>query len=134
MIKGNKKQRRGEDRNRGQRNNKDLDVAVASVAFGKKLDDFFVVYSDGSWQSHGKSIPEGLNDLMKDRKDRADLMWVSLGSKGEWCARARNGRVWWEGVSDETDEALTEILSEEGENELSYIDFGTDETYFLLHK
>jgi len=43
LIKGNKKQtRRGKDRNRGKRGGDDT-VSVVSVAFGKHLDDFFVV-------------------------------------------------------------------------------------------
>ena len=107
---------------------------MASVAFGKKLDDFFVVKSDGSWRSHGKSLPKGLSELLRDRKGRADLAWVSLGAEGEWCVKSRKGRVWWDGLSGEADEALSEILVEDRDSELRYIDFGTDETYFLLHK
>ena len=80
LIKGNKKQqRRGKDRNRGKRD----DISVTSVAFGKNLDDFFVCRSNGSWEAHG-SLPNGLEGLMTDRKDRADLRWVALGVNGEW--------------------------------------------------
>jgi len=72
---------------------------------------------------------------MKDRKGRADLLWVALGvNNDEWCVRSKGGRVWWEGVSEEADEALTDILAEDGESELKFIDFGTEDTYFLLHK
>lgn len=131
LIKGNKKQRRGKDRNRGKKG--EVSVSVVSVAFGKQLDDFFVVMSDGSWEAHG-SLPPGLEGLMSDRKSRADLLWVALGINGEWCVKSQNGRVWWGGVSDEVDEALSEILAEDGANELRFIDFGKDETYFLLHK
>ncbi|KAL7536785.1 hypothetical protein ACHAXR_007392 [Thalassiosira sp. AJA248-18] len=129
------KQRR---RTRGQRGN----VSIVSVAFGKELADFFVVgppllcprvQSDGAWEAHG-NLPSGLEELMTTRKGRADLHWVALGVNDEWCVRAKNGRVWWEGVSDEADEALADILAKDGENELKYIDFGIDETYFLLHK
>jgi len=130
LIHGNKqKQRRGKDRNRGKRG----EVSVVSVAFGKKLDDFFIVRSDGSWESNG-SLPAGLDGLMEDRKGRADLLWVALGANDEWCVRSKHGRVWWEGVSVEADEALADILAEDGENELKFIDFGKDDTYFLLHK
>ena len=80
LIKGNKKQqRRGKDRNRGKRD----DISVTSVAFGKNLDDFFVCRSNGSCEAHG-SLPNGLEGLMTDRKDRADLRWVALGVNGEW--------------------------------------------------
>jgi len=122
-------QRRVKNRNKGKKS----EVSVVSVAFGKHLDDFFVVRSDGSWETSG-SLPPGLEGLMKDRKGRADLLWVALGADDEWCVRSRNGRVWWEGVSDEADEALADILAEDGENELKFIDFGRDDTYFLLHK
>jgi len=130
LIHGNKqKLRRGKDRNRGKRG----EVSVVSVAFGKNLDDFFIVRSDGSWESDG-SLPTGLDGLMEDRKGRADLLWVALGANGEWCVRSKHGRVWWEGVSVEADEALADILAEDGENELKFIAFGKDDTYFLLHK
>lgn len=131
LAKGSKKLiRRGKDRNRGRRGDA---VGVASVAFGRDLDDFFVVRSNGSWEAHG-SLPSGLEDLMNDRKDRADLLWVAMGVNGEWCVKAKNGVVWWGGCSEEADEALAEVLCEDSENELQYIDFGPDDTYFLLHK
>ena len=129
LIKGNKNQRRGKDRDRGKRG----EVTVVSVAFGKELDDWFVVRSDGSWEANG-SLPQGLEDLLKNRKGRGDLLWVALGvSSDEWCLAAMNGRIWWEGVSNEADEALARVLAEDGENELKYIDFGADDTFFLLH-
>ena len=71
-----------------------------------------------------------LDNLMKTRKGRADLVWVGVGVDEEWFVRSKNDRVWWEGVSDEADEALAAILAEDGENELKFIDFGKVETYF----
>ena len=106
--------------------------SIASVAFGPELDDWFVVFSDGSWEANG-DLPSGLDELMENRKGRADLLWVALGVNDEWCVSARNGRVWWDGVSEEADEALADILAD-GENELKWVDFGPDESYFLLHK
>ena len=84
LIKGNKRQRRGKDRNRGKRE----EACVASVAFGEDLDDFFVVRTDGSWEMNG-SLPSGLECLMNDRNNRADLRWVQLGSNGEWAVKAK---------------------------------------------
>ena len=89
--------------------------------------------TDGSWEMHGL-LPTGLECLMNDRNNRADLRWVQLGSNGEWAVKAKNGRVWWDGVSEEADEGMAEVLAEDGENELRFIDFGSDNTYFLLHK
>jgi hypothetical protein len=108
-------------------------VSIASVAFGKEIDDYFVVRSDGTWESHG-DMPPGLDKLMRDRRNKADLLWVSLGVSGEWCVKARNGRVWWGNVSDEVDEMLADITAKDSEREVKYIDFGTSETYFILYK
>lgn len=104
-------------------------VSVVSVSFGKKLDDLFVVLSNGAWEAHGE-IPRGLEDLMKDRNDRADLLWASIGVNGEWCVKANNGNIWWGNVTKEADEALTEIPGQD----LMFIDFGIDGSYFLLYK
>ena len=93
----------------------------------------FARRSDGSWETNG-SIPSGLEDLTEHRRGRADLLWVALGADDEWCVRSKGGRVWWENASVEADEALAHILAEDGENELNFIDFGRDDTYFLLHK
>ena len=78
---------------------------------------------------------------MKDRRGQADLLWVALGAdKDEWCVRSKgsrrskNGRVWWGGTSKEADEALRDILVENGDIELKYIDFGTKDSFFLLYK
>ena len=78
---------------------------------------YFMHRSDGSWESNGSSSA-GLDGLMEDRKGRANLLWVALGANGEWCVRSKHGRVCWEGVSVEADEALADILAEDGENEL----------------
>eukprot|EP00970_Alexandrium_tamarense_P015308 scaffold4986_cov180-Alexandrium_tamarense.AAC.6 len=120
--------------------------AVASIAFGKRFDDYFLVRQNGSWVANG-DLPAGLETLLNDRRDRGDLCWVSLGPKNEWCLKAKNGRVWWGGVSDELDEALADILLEKDDSagegvasweaksrELKYIDFGLDDSYFLLHQ
>mmetsp|Transcript_3715 Transcript_3715/g.8192 ORF Transcript_3715/g.8192 Transcript_3715/m.8192 type:complete len:863 (-) Transcript_3715:212-2800(-) len=134
LVKNHRKQHRGKHRNRGKRGgDAETTVTVVSVAFGKDLDDFFVVRSDGSWESSGR-MPSSLETLLKDRNHRADLFWVSLGVNNEWCVRSKGGRVWWEGLSEEADEALADILSEDSDGQLAFIDFGTDETYFLLHR
>jgi hypothetical protein len=104
-------------------------VSVVSVSFGKKLDDLFVVLSNGAWESHG-DIPQGLEKLMKDRNDRADLLWAAIGVNGEWCVKSNDGKLWWGNVTNEADEALSEILAQD----VMQIDFGTDGSYFLLYK
>ena len=105
-------------------------VPIVSLAFGKKLDDYFIVRSNGTWECHGQ-MPPGLERLLSDREDRADLLWVALGVNGEWCVRAKNGTLWWGDVSEEADELLSNIAA--GKNEVTYIDFGVGDTYFVLH-
>ena len=56
--------------------------AVSSVAFGTKMDTWFVVFRDGSWEYRGKGIPEGLEALLLDRREKADLETVTLGPQG----------------------------------------------------
>jgi hypothetical protein len=115
--------------NKGKKN----EVSIASVAFGKEPDDYFVVRSDGSWESHG-DLPWGLEKLMRDRNYRADLLWAALGVSGEWCVKSKKGRLWWGNVSDEADEALADVTAEDSEREVRYVDFGTGDTYFILHE
>ena len=107
-------------------------LSLASIAFGKELDDFFVVFSDGSWECDG-DLHKGLDKLLIDRGNRADLLWVSLGPDNEFCLKARNGRVWWGGVSDEIREALCDI-TERSETDVKYISFGVDGSFFLTHR
>ena len=57
---------------------------VSSVAFGTKMDTWFVVFRDGSWEYRGKGIPEGLEALLLDRREKADLETVTLGPSGEF--------------------------------------------------
>lgn len=89
--------------------------------------------SDGSWESHG-NLPLGLESLMNDRQNEADLKWCSIGPNGQWCVKAKNNRVWWDALPKEADDSLTEFMAEDGQVELCFLDFGVDSTYFLLHK
>jgi hypothetical protein len=105
---------------------------VSSVAFGTKKDTWFVVFKDGSWEYRGKGIPEGLEALLQDRRSKADLDTVTLGPSGEWFMRARNGRMWWGGTSEDFDE-LMDYLEESGRTPTS-VDFGEYSAYFVTHE
>jgi hypothetical protein len=105
--------------------------APRSVAFGNSYDTFFVVFADGSWKFHGRSIPSALADKLGERRDKADLVCVNLGPNGEWFVRAENGRMWWGGISEDLD-AVTQDILRQG-NFLHFIDFGEDGSYFLSH-
>ncbi len=67
-------------------------MSIASVAFGKELDDYFIVRSDGLWESY-EVLPLGLEELMHNCNFRADLLWAALGIDGEWCVKSKQGRV-----------------------------------------
>jgi hypothetical protein len=110
---------------------KGLPQAPRSVAFGNSYDTFFVVFADGSWKFHGRSIPTALADKLEERRDKADLVCVNLGPHGEWFVRAENGRMWWGGISEDLDAVTQEIL--QAGNFLHFIDFGEDGSYFLSH-
>lgn len=110
---------------------KGLPQAPRSVAFGNSYDTFFVVFDDGSWKFHGRSIPPALADKLGERRDKADLVCVNLGPHGEWFVRAENGRMWWGGISEDLDAVTQEIL--QAGNFLHFIDFGEDGSYFLSH-
>lgn len=108
----------------------DNPLEVSSIAFGNGFEDFFLVRNDGSWECVG-DMPRGLDKLLEDRRFKADLEWVSLGPDNEWCLKAKNGRIWWGGVSEEVDEHLSTIAIED---DLKFIDFGENHSFFLLHQ
>jgi hypothetical protein len=102
-----------------------------SVAFGSSYDTFFVVFHDGSWQYQGRGIPESLEEKLAARDDRADLVAVNLGPSGEWFLKARNGRMWWSGISPELDQVIASILN--AGNYLHLLGFGENGSYFVSY-
>jgi hypothetical protein len=102
-----------------------------SVSFGSNYDTFFVVFHDGSWQYQGRGIPESLEEKLASRDDRADLSIVNLGPSGEWFLKAKNGRMWWSGISNELDKVIAKIL--DTGNFLHNVDFGSDNSYFVSY-
>jgi hypothetical protein len=102
-----------------------------SVSFGSNYDTFFVVFHDGSWQYEGRGIPESLETKLASRDDRADLSIVNLGPSGEWFLKAKNGRMWWSGISNELDKVIANIL--DTGNFLHNVDFGSDNSYFVSY-
>lgn len=110
---------------------KKLSKPPQSVAFGPTWDTFFIVFHNGSWKFQGRSIPEQLEERLKARQDRPDLLCVHLGPHGEWFLKARNGRMWWGGVGEETDQAILDLL--EAGHSLNVMDFGADHSYFVSY-
>jgi hypothetical protein len=81
-----------------------------SISFGSTFNTFFIVLNDGSWKFQGR-IPAGLKEKLEERQFRGDLVTVSLGADGEaWFMKARNGRMWWGGLSDDLDEQVQALL------------------------
>ena len=110
---------------------KKLRKAPRSVAFGGAWDTWFIVFHDGSWKCQGRSIPDELEEKLAERGDRPDLVCVNLGPHGEWFLKARNGRLWWGGISDEADSAICELL--DAGHDLNIIDFGEGGSYYVSY-
>lgn len=102
-----------------------------SVAFGASYDTYFVVFHDGSWAFQGRDIPEELSEKLAVRRDKDDLVAVSLGPTGEWFLRAENGRLWWGGVSDDLDDAIQHLI--DTGHYLNFLDFGDGGSYFVSY-
>lgn len=100
-----------------------------SVSFGKTFDTFFVVFHDGSWQYQGRGIPESLEEKLEERDCKADLVTVNLGPQGEWFLKAKNGRMWWNEISEELDQEINDIL--DSGKYLHFMDFGEGGSFFL---
>jgi hypothetical protein len=64
-----------------------------------------------------------------DISKRADLVTVNLGPSGEWFLKTKNGRMWWDGISNTLDRAINHIL--DSRRFVHQIDFGENESYFL---
>ena len=101
------------------------------VSFGGTYDTFFVIFQDGSWQYQGRGIPESLEQKLASRDDRADLVTVNLGPSGEWFVKARNGRMWWSGISVDLDRVIAKILNDG--HYLHFLDFGENGSYFVSY-
>mmetsp|Transcript_10900 Transcript_10900/g.31257 ORF Transcript_10900/g.31257 Transcript_10900/m.31257 type:complete len:493 (-) Transcript_10900:93-1571(-) len=102
-----------------------------SVSFGSTYDTFFVVFHDGSWEYQGRGIPSSLEEKLASRDARADLVTVNLGPSGEWFLKAKNGRMWWSGISDDLDKVISHIL--QTDNYLHFMDFGEGGSYFVSY-
>jgi hypothetical protein len=102
-----------------------------SVAFANTWDSFFIVFHNGEWRYHGRSIPDGLKEKLHERKERADILCVNLGPAGEWFLKAENGRMWWGGVHRDTDKAIMDLLDDG--HYLHMLDFGEDGSYFVSY-
>jgi len=104
---------------------------VSSVAFGSTFDTFVVVFKDGSWEYNGKGMPEGLVGILRDRGEKADLSTVTLGPRGEWFLRTRNGKMYWGNASEEFDGLMEDL--EDSSRSPFFVDFGDYGSYFVSH-
>jgi len=136
--------------------------AVQTVAFGVKYDAFFIVYDDGTYEYHGSSIPKTLVDTLqreeascqitnvfatesnamtqniqqkKDMKQQKllHLMCVTLGPKGEWFLKDRDGRSWWGGNLTKELKGVIQDIEDTGDC-ITFMDFGVNGTYFIRYE
>ena len=103
---------------------------ISSLAFGQENSTYFIVYEDGSYTySRQQGIPSGLLVKLKERKNLQDVACVSLGPEGEWFLKAKNGRMWWGGVSSELDDEYNNVIARK--MKLKFVSFGEDGSYFM---
>lgn len=110
-----------------------LKKPVRCIAFGRTVNDYMVVYEDGTWKYSG-SIPRDLEDLLYSNNGEAiGVSSITLGAHGEYFAKDDRGNMWWGGLSDVVQEVLDEVI-EDG-NEIDFMDFGSlKDSYFLIYK
>ena len=95
---------------------------VASVAFGRGFDAYFIVYADGSWCHAG--APKALETKITATGARCDLACVSLGPADEWFVRTKSGGCWWGGQRPEHRVAVDRVKAG-----VRFLDFGAEGTY-----
>jgi hypothetical protein len=110
-----------------------LKKPVRCIAFGRTVNDFIVVYEDGTWK-HSGTIPRDLENLLHSKNGETILVsCITLGVNGEYFLKDRRGNMWWGGLSDVVHEVVDEVL-EDG-NEIDFMDFGSlKDSYFLIYK
>jgi hypothetical protein len=105
---------------------KETDRSVKSVAFGTRVDSYFIVYKDG-WGQY-QNIPDSLNEIIEARNREPDLDCVSLGPDGEYYMRAKNGAAWCGGTSKDN----LAIISQD-KNRGMFVDFADDDTFLCRY-
>ena len=76
-------------------------------------------------------MPEGLEGILRDRGEKADLSTVTLGPRGEWFLRTRNGKMYWGNASEEFDGLMEDL--EDSSRSPFFVDFGDYGSYFVSH-
>lgn len=109
---------------------KKLSRPPRSVAFGSSYDAFVIVFTDGTWKLQGRGVPPDLEEKLKARRG-ASLACVNIGPSGEWFFRTQDGVVEWGGVSEDMNEAISELL-EDG-HFINFLDFGDNSAYFVSY-
>ena len=100
---------------------------IKTVAFGEDWDSYFIVYTDGGWSYN--NIPSGLDDLIERRRRKGDLDCVSLGPDGEYFISAKNGKMWWGGMTQEN----MNIVAKHKKDDIRFIDFDDNDCFFVRY-
>ena len=101
---------------------------VSSVTFGKKFKSYFIVFSDGSWES-GDEIPTGLNEIILERSSLLDFSSVSIGPNQEWFLKTKDGKVLWGGISRKLQARVAQLG-----DRITNMDFGDGGSYIVQYK
>ena len=110
-----------------ERLSKDLkknDSFVVSVAFGENLEDYAIVWEDGSYSYSG--IPTKAANVLVSNKNKT-LLNIALGPNGEYWIKMSH-MSWFNGGT----EFLTSMEQNKG-RDVKFVDFGSDDTYILRY-
>ena len=110
-----------------------LKKPVRCVAFGRSVNDFLIVYEDGTWKNFGNLPRELHGHLHKDGKRLNNVRFVTLGANSEWCVRDMDGNIEWGGVTDFVSEIFETM--EDTDKDLLFVDYGcANDTYFMIYQ
>jgi len=100
---------------------------IQTVAFGNDWHSFIIIYKDG-WFDYC-DIPDELQQIICTRgSDICDIDCVSIGPKGEYYLRTKDGDAWWGGMHNRNKSRINEIG-----DRVKFIDFADNDTYLCRY-
>jgi len=100
--------------------------AIASVAFGRDWDSYFVVFSDGFWCCN--NIPAELAGIIASRSNSDDLQRVNLGPNGECFLMTRDAMSYYGGCAVHTMSSIAQL-----NHQVVNVVFGGDHACLIRH-
>ena len=86
-----------------------------------------------SVQCMWKNLPSQLIELLNRRGRISDLTCVSLGPKGEYFLKAKNGKAWLGGLSQDSLAKGRMPKLKQGHRCIKFMDFADDDTFLCRY-